>query len=273
VPEDGKSGQYQRGDGSNGFHPSSGEVVEWLLDKSVEVYKYLIKQAQYPFSPRYYNDMRLRPEAPEIDLALVGAKISEVGEDLPGCFTYNDEGRDILEGGVKRITWNVQNNGTDTRIITSTVKICDQTEDPTCTSPIEESLTRELIPPEKIETFVYDFAFKSGRDYSVEMTTGESNVHQNDLKRFVFTTTESSQICPAGFLVGYNQKKMDLLRQFRDEMLGTTPEGRQLIKLYYQWSPVILKAMEADEDLKQDIKGMIDELLPLLEKILSNFPC
>ena len=36
---------------------------------------------------------------------------------------------------------------------------------------------------------------------------------------------------------------------------------REPIKLYYQWSPAIVKAMEANEGFKGDIKVMIDGIL------------
>ena len=48
-------------------------------------------------------------------------------------------------------------------------------------------------------------------------------------------------------------------------MLSKTPEGRGLIKLYYQLSPVIVTIMEADEEFKTEAKKMIDEILPLIE--------
>ena len=53
------------------------------------------------------------------------------------------------------------------------------------------------------------------------------------------------------------------MRNFRDRVLRKTPEGQQLIKLYYAWSPIIVKAMEADEDFKQEVKGMIELFLPI----------
>ena len=47
-------------------------------------------------------------------------------------------------------------------------------------------------------------------------------------------------------------------------MLSQTPEGKELIKLYYQWSPTIVRAMEEDEVFKKDVKEMIDGVLGLV---------
>jgi hypothetical protein len=46
--------------------------------------------------------------------------------------------------------------------------------------------------------------------------------------------------------------------------LSKTPEGQEIIKLYYQWSPLIVKAMEEDEEFKEDVAEMIDEVLRLI---------
>ena len=191
-PSEGKIGQYDPGDASNLFHPSSGDINEWIIGRSVEMNKYFIKQSQYPFSPRYQADMSLKPEAPDTDLAIVGAKISEVGTCLPGCFTFDSDGRDVIDHGIKRITWNVQNNGISLRTINSEITICNHTDDPACSSPTTAVLPRVDVPPETIETFTYDYDFQdlgACKDYSVTLETGEENSYDNDLKAFVFTVT------------------------------------------------------------------------------------
>jgi hypothetical protein len=191
-PSEGKIGQYNPGDASNYFHPSSGDTVDWIIARSVEMNKYFIKQAHYPFSPRYHTDMSRKPEAPDTDVAVVGAKISEVGTGLPGCFTSDSNGRDLIDPGSKRVTWNVQNNGTGLRTIDSEITICNHTDDPACASPVTDVLIRVDVSPEAIETFTYDYDFPdlgACKDYSVTLSTGESNVYDNDVKVFVFTVT------------------------------------------------------------------------------------
>ena len=43
------------------------------------------------------------------------------------------------------------------------------------------------------------------------------------------------------------------------------PEGQELIKLYYKWSPLIVRAMENDEELTQEVKTLVDDILPLIK--------
>ena len=73
-------------------------------------------------------------------------------------------------------------------------------------------------------------------------------------------------ICATERIYGEDSRETVLLRNFRDDFLSKTPEGQGIIKLYYQWSPAIVKAMEEDEAFKKKIKEMVDEVLPLIIK-------
>jgi len=54
---------------------------------------------------------------------------------------------------------------------------------------------------------------------------------------------------------GEDAEEAELLRHFRDNTLSKTAEGQKLIKLYYQWSPMIVK---------EEVEGMIDGVLELI---------
>jgi hypothetical protein len=75
---------------------------------------------------------------------------------------------------------------------------------------------------------------------------------------------ECTSTCPALKIYGEYSEETDIMRNFRDNVLKQTPEGQSLIKLYYQWSPVIVKAMEKDEELKETVKEMIDGVMGLI---------
>ena len=51
---------------------------------------------------------------------------------------------------------------------------------------------------------------------------------------------------------------------FRDNILGKTPEGKEIIRLYYKWSPVIVRAIKDDKEFKGELKALIDEILPMI---------
>jgi rhodanese-related sulfurtransferase len=69
-------------------------------------------------------------------------------------------------------------------------------------------------------------------------------------------------VCPTSSLYGTTSEEVKLLRYFRDEVLSRTPVGRELIRLYYWWSPKIVRIMEEDEVLKRELKALIDGVLP-----------
>lgn len=80
------------------------------------------------------------------------------------------------------------------------------------------------------------------------------------------TTTASSPPCAASLIYGTHSEEAELLRYFRDNVLSNTVEGRALIRMYYLLSPIIVKAMEGDEDFKEETKQMIDDMLLMIEK-------
>ena len=47
-------------------------------------------------------------------------------------------------------------------------------------------------------------------------------------------------------------------------MLSQTLEGQELIRLYYEWSPVIVEMMEENEGFKQEVKEIIDGVLEMI---------
>jgi hypothetical protein len=71
--------------------------------------------------------------------------------------------------------------------------------------------------------------------------------------------------CAAEMAYKDNKESLTLLREFRDNIMSQSPIGQELIRLYYQLSPVIVRAMEEDEEFKEKVREMIDEILPLIE--------
>jgi hypothetical protein len=78
------------------------------------------------------------------------------------------------------------------------------------------------------------------------------------------STTTIPGLCSAELIYGEHSEQTELLRYFRDYILSKSPEGQEIIRLYYQWSPAIVKAMEEDEKYEGEIKEIIDGFLPLI---------
>ncbi len=75
---------------------------------------------------------------------------------------------------------------------------------------------------------------------------------------------EVCELCPIKEIFGTYSEETQLLRYFRDDVLSKTPEGQEVIRLYYAWSPAIVKTMEEDEEFREEVKEMIDEVFLLM---------
>jgi hypothetical protein len=78
------------------------------------------------------------------------------------------------------------------------------------------------------------------------------------------TTTTIKKQCTSEEIYGEYAEETELLRYLRDNVLTQTPEGQELIRLYYQWSPVIVEVMENDGEFKEDLREMIDGVLGVI---------
>jgi len=79
-------------------------------------------------------------------------------------------------------------------------------------------------------------------------------------------STTTTSVCPSESIYGEYAEETELLRVLRDNVLSHTPEGQEIIRLYYQWSPEIVKAMEGDAEFQEEVKEMVDEVLELITK-------
>ena len=75
----------------------------------------------------------------------------------------------------------------------------------------------------------------------------------------------TAQLKEAKETTGENSEETELLRYFRDNVLSQSPEGSEIIRLYYEWSSTVVNAMEGDAQFKKEVKEMIDEFLELIE--------
>jgi hypothetical protein len=82
---------------------------------------------------------------------------------------------------------------------------------------------------------------------------------------FSFTGIKVAEVspdpCPASVIYGTDSAETALLRSLRNNVLSQSQEGRELIKLYYLYSPLIVEAMEADADFKADVRALVDGVL------------
>ena len=82
------------------------------------------------------------------------------------------------------------------------------------------------------------------------------------------TTTNNANpsLCAAEAIYGEQSEETELLREYRDNVLSKTPEGQEIIKTYYKFSPTVTKLLEQRPLLKNRAKAFIDSMLPGIRK-------
>jgi hypothetical protein len=80
------------------------------------------------------------------------------------------------------------------------------------------------------------------------------------------TTTTRSGPCAAEAVYGENAEETELLRKYRDNILSKTPEGQEIIKTYYKFSPRVTMLLKQRPLLKNKAKTFIDRMLPRIRK-------
>ncbi len=98
---------------------------------------------------------------------------------------------------------------------------------------------------------------------TTSMTTTTSNPSGTTS---TLTTTLFPPICLIEQLYGEPAEETELLRYVRDNILTTTDEGRELIRLYYQWNRMLAETLQEDETLREEVKAFIDEIIFLIKE-------
>lgn len=79
------------------------------------------------------------------------------------------------------------------------------------------------------------------------------------------TTTIREPLCAFAEIYGEHSHEVRFLRDFRDNVLAKSPEGRLLIEQYYRWSPELVIAMREDDELREQLEDLSNSILPLLQ--------
>ena len=153
--------------------------------------------------------------------------------------------------GKSCVIWGVQNPGNVEFLIVylKMFSTYNYTEAPYGTTsydlPQDFSQFTELVPSEDFQTFTAKegkYPIKSG-----------------------YRGTVPPGPCVAAYLLGADDPRLDILRQFRDEKLANSAAGKKLIKLYYDKSAGIIAICEKDPAAKQVLRQMLESGIPVIE--------
>jgi len=114
-----------------------------------------------------------------------------------------------------------------------------------------------------------DAADNCPNDYNPDQEDSD-NDGAGDACRAVTATTALFDSCIIENVYGEDSEDAGLLRSFRDRVLSRTLEGQELMRLYYAWSPPIVRIMEEDEEFKAEVKALLDGILCLIEELVDQ---
>jgi hypothetical protein len=119
--------------------------------------------------------------------------------------------------------------------------------------------------------FLYGYVlsyYKSSRSYVRAVRCGQCGSFDSSTTTTISgsTTTTTTQSCPTEEIYGEHSEETELLRYLRDKVLNQTPEGQEIIRLYYELSFTIVQMLEEDEEFRAQVKEMIDGVLIMLEE-------
>ena len=75
------------------------------------------------------------------------------------------------------------------------------------------------------------------------------------------TTTGQETPCPLIELYGEDSEEIVTLRYLRDNVLSKSPEGREIIILYYRWSLLLTVFIQEDATFREKVREIIDSFL------------
>lgn len=114
------------------------------------------------------------------------------------------------------------------------------------------SVTREgLSPGEYRAGIALDIVGDSYEaDHTVEVKMNVSNRDTDD-------------VCIAEYLFGHGDRRLEMLREFRDSVLLPLPAGRRLMQLYYHNAPLCIAYLETHPQFKKRFKAAVELMLPI----------
>jgi len=78
------------------------------------------------------------------------------------------------------------------------------------------------------------------------------------------STTTTTKGCALVKIYGEGSDEVAVMRYLRDNVLNKSEAGQEIIRLYYMWSPVIASAAQGDDEVKEELKEMVDGILGLV---------
>lgn len=75
--------------------------------------------------------------------------------------------------------------------------------------------------------------------------------------------------CPISSLLGEDDPRLDIIRQFRDEVLAKSAVGKKLIEVYYNNDEKIMEILDEHPTVQRIAKKVLEALVPAMEMLIE----
>jgi len=164
---------------------------------------------------------------------------------------------------VSKLDSKLSTNTTTSSTTTTTAPPSPTTAPPSPTTAPQASTT--TVDPNATTTTTVKSTTTIFSPGTTTINPGTTTVSPGTTTSPVLTTTTTTKKCLAKKIYGDDSKEAELMRQIRDNVLSRTLEGREIIKLYYEWSPAVVKMMEDDEEFNEYLEEVFNEVLQLIK--------
>ena len=84
------------------------------------------------------------------------------------------------------------------------------------------------------------------------------------------TTTAAAGECAVETIYGERSAEAELLREYRDTVLGRSATGRRIISQYYELSPAVTEFLRKNPAAQERARRVLDSMLPVLKNQLDH---
>jgi hypothetical protein len=110
----------------------------------------------------------------------------------------------------------------------------------------------------------YETQMKQGIPTNAPSTTTTTPGTTTTVGGLTTTTYGEELLCPVEEIYGEHSRETALLKVLRDKVLSGTTEGKEIIKLYYEMSPLLVMAVRENAELREMFRMLVDMILAVV---------
>jgi predicted secreted protein len=106
--------------------------------------------------------------------------------------------------------------------------------------------------------------------HTITLTATDSGgLTRVDSIQIVVTDTPSPTpaVCPAIYLLGDGDPRLETLRQFRDEILSRSTAGKKIIEAYYKNGEKIIAILDKNPAVKKSARKVLEALISVIKRL------